>query len=312
MTDDIDDLAILFENQNLNENQNTNHLDYDSESISTLNTDDELDEKDWENLFNNSKGSLTAKNGFKEEEYIRDQLNNNINIREGFEKLLDIKLEKEKEKENDNTDSDKAKVITGNKKTDIRINNINIQHKKTKLKEFGQVDRHYVSYLIEKIPELKECETMLKKLCELPIDKETNLCDENSNVIKLDNTNYSTEELNKLINIIEANKEKIIKFAFLGYEEEYKPNVLSISLFDENDKRKKIIFWKMDDVIDYLVKCENSVKIRDKKTVIEISKGLTFQRKGGDGGKKAANQFQFKFVPSDLPLDKAFVFECSL
>ena len=66
----------------------------------------------------------------------------------------------------------------------------------------------------------------------------------------------------------------------------------------------------MNDVIDYLVECENSVKIRDKKTVIEISKGLTFQRKGGDGGKKAANQFQFKFVPSGLIMDdKCFIFE---
>ena len=298
--DVLDDLAILFENQKLNDNQ----LDYDSESISTLDTEDQLDENDWSALFNDSVGSLTAKNGFKEEEYIKDQLNNNIILMLKFQKFLDI-----------NIDLNKccAKVIKGNKKTDIRIGNINIQHKKTKLNEFGQVDRHYAGHLIEKIPELKECELMLKRLCELPIDDETGLCDENSNIVKLDNINYSNEELNKLINIIETNKEKIIKFAFLGYEEEYKPDILSISLFDENDtpccKRQKIIFWKMNDVIDYLVKLENSVKIRDKKTVIEISKGLTFQRKGGDSGKKSANQFQIKFIPSGLPLDNALVFE---
>ena len=299
--DELDDLAILFENQNLNNNDN--QLDYDSESISTLDTEDQLDENDWSSLFNDSIGSLTAKNGFKEEEYIKDQLNNNIILMLGFQKFLDINIDLNK---------CNATIIKGNKKTDIRIGNINIQHKKTKLKEFGQVDRHYVSYLIERIPELKECELMLRKLCEVPINEETGLCSEGSNVVKLDNINYSNDELNKLIKIIETNKEKIIKYAFLGYEEEYKPGILSISLFDENNKhcyRKKIIFWKMDDVIEYLVKCKDSVKIRDKKTVIEISKGLTFQRKGGDSGKKSANQFQIKFVPSGLPLDNAYVFD---
>jgi hypothetical protein len=63
----------------------------------------------------------------------------------------------------------------------------------------------------------------------------------------------------------------------------------------------------MDDIIEHLL--HGKVTIRKSQTVIEISNGLTFQRKGGDGGKKEANNFQFKFIPSILPYDKALIYK---
>jgi hypothetical protein len=63
----------------------------------------------------------------------------------------------------------------------------------------------------------------------------------------------------------------------------------------------------MADVIAHLMKF--SVEIKNSKTVIKISDGLTFQRKGGDGGKKQGNNFQFKFIPSSLPIDNAFIYK---
>ena len=50
-------------------------------------------------------------------------------------------------------------------------------------------------------------------------------------------------------------------------------------------------------------------QISKNKTVINISDGLTIQRKGGDNGKKEANNFQIKFIPTKLKLDNAFIYE---
>jgi len=239
-------------------------------------------------------GSTTAKNGFKEEDFLVKKLNED-------NKLLKL-LEKFTGK---NIINDACK-IKGNKKSDICISNINIQHKKTKNKQFGQIDRHYVDNLIEKIPELDNCKYMLKNLCELPLDPKTQLCDKKYNIKKINNSNYTEKEINNLIDLIEKNKKNIIHYAFCGYETDFIPELLSITLFTKNI-REKIIFWKMNNIIDYLM--NSNVTIKKSKTVIEISNGLTFQRKGGDGGKKEGNNFQFKFIPSILPLDKALVYK---
>jgi hypothetical protein len=166
-----------------------------------------------------------------------------------------------------------------------------------------------VNDLLEKIPKFKEIEKMLKNLCELPIDEKTGYCDRKQEIKKLNKSNYSKDELNNLINIIEKNKKDVIEYAFCGYEKEYIPNYFSISLYNTKNKRLKIIFWKMIDIINYLLDKKFKTFIREpNNTVIEISNGLTFQRKGGDNGRKQANNFQIKFVSSILPLDKAFVF----
>jgi hypothetical protein len=166
-----------------------------------------------------------------------------------------------------------------------------------------------VNDLLEKIPKFKEIEKMLKNLCELPIDEKTGYCDRKQEIKKLNKSNYSKDELNNLINIIEKNKKDVIEYAFCGYEKEYIPNYFSISLYNTKNKRLKIIFWKMIDIINYLLDKKFKTFIREpNNTVIEISNGLTFQRKGGDNVRKQANNIQIKFVSSILQLEKAFVF----
>ncbi len=239
--------------------------------------------------------SKIAKDGFNEELFIVDILNNNEEL---IEKLK-IFINNEKIEKN-------AKLIKGNKKSDINISNINIQHKKTKLNQFGQVDRHYVEHLIEKIPELDCCKIMLKSLCELPINPITKLCDKEFKIKKINTINYSKDEINNIIKIFNKNKKSILNYIFNGFEEVYKPNLFSVTIFNKQNERERIIFWKINDIIDYLMNFE--VKIRKSRTVIEISNGLTFQRKGGDCGKKQSNNFQFKFIPTVLPIDKALVY----
>lgn len=160
--------------------------------------------------------------------------------------------------------------------------------------------------MIDKIPELKNCEYMLKNLCEKPLNPITKLCDIKYNIKKINNINYTNNEITNLINLIEKNKLHIINYAFCGYEKKFIPELFSISLFTKNI-RKKIIFWRMNDIIEHLM--NSRVIIKNSQTVIQISNSLTFQRKGGDGCKKEANNFQFKFTPSNLPLDKALVYD---
>ena len=249
-----------------------------------------------ENKPNNVKlgGSEIAKGGYDEEKFIVNLINTDNNLREQLEKWYGKKID------------NNAELIPGNKKSDYKCGNLKFQHKRTKKNQFGQIDRHYVDNLIEKIPELKPIEYILKNLCELPINPNTNKCYKNKPK-KLNNQNYSDTELKKLIDILEKNKKDILNYAFNGYENEYKPDIFGISLFSDKIKRTKIIFWKMEDIINYLLTF--TVKIRKLCTVIEIGNGLTFQRKHGDDGKKSANNFQFKFIPTKLPLDKAFVYE---
>ena len=66
-------------------------------------------------------------------------------------------------------------------------------------------------------------------------------------------------------------------------------------------KRHKLIIYKMDDVIKFFDNYK--FMIRKSKTVIELGKALTLQRKGGDSGKKTSNQLQFKLVFSYLEIE---------
>ena len=229
----------------------------------------------------NSINSNTAKNGYNEEKFLVNILNTDIKLFNQFEKFINKKI------------INNAVLIKGNKKSDINISNIFIQHKKTKINQFGQIDRHYIDNLIIRIPNISTCKNILQNLC--------------NKINKINNLYYSENEINNIINTIEENKKDILNYAFNGYEKEYVPNIYSISIFDKNNKRIKLIFWKINDIFDYLMKF--FVSIRKSQTVIEISNGLTFQRKGGDNGKKQSNNFQFKFTPTLLPLDNAFVYE---
>ena len=117
-----------------------------------------------ENKPNNVKlgGSEIAKGGYNEEKFIVNLINTDNNLREQLEKWYGKKID------------NNAELIPGNKKSDYKCGNLTFQHKRTKKNQFGQIDRHYVDNLIEKIPELKPIEYILKDLCELPINPNTN------------------------------------------------------------------------------------------------------------------------------------------
>ena len=159
-------------------------------------------------------------------------------------------------------------------KVDIKNDNWNFQVKKSKKGQFQQVSRGTVDNLIKDLPELEPIKDLLKERCE-----------------------EKKEFKPELLDTLNKNKRQIIEHALLGHGE--KPDILCVTEWGKrNNKREKITFYEMGDVIESLMQYD--FKIRNSKTVIELGPSFTFQRKGGDGGRQSANDIQFKIVPSLL------------
>ena len=224
-------------------------------------------------------GKEISEIGLHEEKFICDLLNNNKELLEKFSKFIEKKI----------GINDVATTLNDKSKTDITLGNTNIQHKKTKHNRFGQVHTQNIKHLIKNIPELKKYDYIIKNLCH--------------NKIKINTEEYDNTDIISFLNTIDNNKEKILKHFFCGSDILKCPEIFSISIFI-NKIRKKIIFWKMTDIITELSYYKS--KIRESGTVIEISKGLTLQRRGGSVSN--SNNYQIKFIPTMLSLDKSLVF----
>ena len=159
-------------------------------------------------------------------------------------------------------------------KVDIKNKSCNFQVKKSKRGQFQQVSRGTVDNFINDLPELEPIKDLLKERCE-----------------------EKKEFKPKLLETLNQHKRQIIEHALLGHGE--KPDILCVTEWGKkNNKREKITFLTMDDIIESLMQYE--FKIRNSKTVVELGPSFTFQRKGGDGGRQSANDIQFKIVPSLL------------
>lgn len=233
--------------------------------------------------------SQTAKNGYKEEELVCKDLNNNKLLKDAFTPML-----------GDNYNE--CNRITGNHKCDIQSDNkiLKGQVKKYKKGQFQQLARHWVSCLIKNIPELSEVSQILKDLFEYPLLPNGTHVDKSKHIKKLSNiSNYSQETLDNLLDLLNKFKRQILQFAFYGLNLEIQPQYL-FGVEYENTKRNKIVVFKIEDVIKYLEKL--NFKISPRKTAILLGDNSTIslQRKGGDTGKKSSNQLQIKFILSNL------------
>lgn len=199
--------------------------------------------------------SQTAKNGYKEEELVCKDLNTSL-IKESFTPML-------------GSNYNECNRITGNHKCDIQSDNkvLRGQVKKYKKGQFQQLDRHWISSLIKNIPELNEASQILKDLFEYPLLPNGTHVDKSKNIKKLCNSNYSQEILDNFLDLLNKYKKQILEYAFYGYNLEIQPEYL-FGVEYENDKRNKIVVFKMEDVIKYLEKL--NFKISPRKTAISI------------------------------------------
>jgi len=241
--------------------------------------------------------SQTAKNGYKEEELVCKDLNTSL-IKEAFTPML-------------GSNYNECNRITGNK-CDIQSDNkiLRGQVKKYKKGQFQQLDRHWISNLIENIPELNEASEILKDLFEYPLLPNGTHVDKSKIIKKLCNSNYSQEILDNLLDLLNKYTKQILEYAFYGSSLEIQPEYL-FGVEYENTKRNKIVVFKIEDVIKYLEKL--NFKISPKKTAILLGDNSTIslQRKGGDSGKKCSNQLQIKLILSNL-IDKVPILEYKL
>ena len=241
---------------------------------------------------NSTTGSDTAKNGYKEEELVADDLNTIDTLLDGLK-----------------SDSHKPiggpfKKRKGNSKTDVTDNYHNCQVKKYKKKQFGQVDRHDLSYFVEKIPFNNDERNIiippLQNMIQYPLQSCHKLCDKALPLKLLTTSNYEQSHLDMIVNILNKYKLEILEYAFYGYDKETQPIYL-IGVEYDNKIRKKITIFRMIDVINYLSKYD--FVIHKKGSVIGLNKTFTLQRKGGDSGKKSGNDLQMKLVFSRLNIE---------
>jgi hypothetical protein len=233
----------------------------------------------------------TSINGYKEEELVCNDLNINIDLRNIIIEIsghtYDYFLR--------NNDNSKCDIQSTNKL-------INVQVKKYKKNRFQHLDRHWIDTLITDIPELKSIDYILKNLCEKPILCNGITIDTSKHITKLCSTNYSQTILDNFIYELNKNKKKILNYVFLGTDKDKQPDFL-IGIEYVNNKRTKLILFKIADIIIYLETL--NFNITKGKTVIKLGNDsiISLQRKGGDNGNKSSNHLQFKIIVSKL-LDK--------
>lgn len=236
--------------------------------------------------------SQTAKNGYKEEKLVCQDLNNNPIIRNALSKTL-------------GHDYDECEKIGGTGKSDIKSKNnvLKAQIKKCKKGQFQQLARHNLNHVIEHIPQLTEASQILKDLCEYPLLPNETHVDKSLKLKKLNSSNYTPEELDNFFKILNNNVEHILKYAFLGQDEENQPDYVITVQCTKDNKRVAITAFKIQDAINYLQTLR--FKVSPRKTVIYLGEDgiISLQRKGGDSGKKSSNNIQIKIKPCEL-IDK--------
>lgn len=93
------------------------------------------------------------------------------------------------------------------------------------------------------------------------------------------------------MDLLNKSKKNILEYAFLGTNLEIKSEYL-FGVEYKNDKRNKIVIFKIHDVINYLEKL--NFKISPRKTAILLGNEgtISLQRKGGDCGKKVVINYK--------------------
>jgi len=231
--------------------------------------------------------SQTAKNGYKEEELVCIDLNNE-SIKQKFLPML-------------GNNYNECNRIAGNHKCDIQSDNKKLrgQVKKYKKGQFQQLDRHWTSSLIKNIPELNEASQILKDLFEYPLLPNETHVDKRINIKKLCNSNYSQETLDNFLGLLNKCKKQILEYAFYGSNSETQPEYL-FGVEYVNGKRNKIVLFKIQDIINYLEKLYFKISPRKTAILLGDNSTISLQRKGGDSGKKSSNQLQIKLILSNL------------
>jgi hypothetical protein len=235
--------------------------------------------------------SEIAINGYIEEAKVCQDLNNPI-IKGALSETL-------------GNDYDECYRCRDGGKSDIKSKNniLKAQIKKCKKGQFQQLDRHNLNHVFEHIPTIKPASQILKDLFEYPLLPNETHVDKSLKLKKLNSLNYTPEELDNFFKILNNNVEHILKYAFLGQNEENQPDYVITVQCTKDNQRVAITAFKIQDAINYLKTLR--FKVSPRKTVIYLGEDgiISLQRKGGDKEKKSSNNMQIKIKPCEL-IDK--------
>lgn len=239
------------------------------------------------------KGSITARNGFKNEDDVIFKFNNwktdvdaqkwlqimNYDL-ERIESVTAIKLSGYK--------TDVQAQITIKLTFEIDAQNIQVKLVSNK-KGFNQIDKRWIDSYSQlwNIPE--DIEHILKLFTGQIAHNVKNSKDSR----RLFMTEFQEEDQIKLLNFLNLNKILIVNDIIKGRGQFATEWVLVVQKSNNNSNW---ILKPVNIVINYF--SQGDIQIT-KRGSIKIGK-ITMQRKGGDAGRKTANMLQFKLNPIEL------------
>ena len=237
-----------------------------------------------------SRGKKIEEWGLRNEYWAVDQLNNSVSLRRMIYQRLGVLV------------TPSFYKIPQTKKTDLMDDRgLGIQVKASK-SNFGQVKRCKMSRFFNQNPQLRKIQYIFDNSFKIPLGS-NGKCVRGYERKRLNEDNYSREELDNLLKIFEQNKRRILTDVFLGNDAKYAPKLFLVIA-----NSKTLIIWKTKDIIDQLV--SQKWKIGIKGTTLQLDSGnFCLQRKGGDSGKKSANDIQFKLKPCHLDRSRALVID---
>ncbi|MBE2190244.1 MAG: type II restriction endonuclease [Candidatus Kapabacteria bacterium] len=239
------------------------------------------------------KGSLTAKEGFKNEDDIVRKFNDWKKDKDAQKWLVLMKYELSE------IEYVEAVKISGSK-TDVQvqvtikmIKVLDVQNLQVKLvsnpKGFNQIDKRWIDKYKEmwKIPDrvvdiLKRYSGEIKPNIKDPIDKRRMFANE-----------FSTKEQDLLIKWIKKNQALIVADILKGQGKFAAEWMLVAQKVDTN---ARWVLKPMNFCMNYFGNGEICISSRNNFRIGRI----TMQRKGGDGGRNTANMLQFKINPAEL------------
>lgn len=245
-----------------------------------------------------NRGSTTAKNGFKNEDFTVSEFNNwqESILAQSWLKAMNYNLE--------DVESVKATKVKGSYKADIQVeiiieiklkNLIDIQNIQVKLvsnpRGFNQIDKRWLKSYKELWAIPNEVYELLQYFTGEKAPKITNPRDERR--MFADELSHNEQQL--LLKFLNDNKILIVNDILKGrgkFSAEWMLVILKLKDIDT-------INWAlepMNKVINHFGNGEIHITPRGSFKIGNI----TIQRKGGDNGRETANMLQFKINPAEL------------
>jgi len=245
-----------------------------------------------------NRGSITAKNGFKNEKFVIEEFNNweNSQLSKLWLKAMDYDL--------DEVESVSATQVKGSYKADIQVeikieiklkSLTDIQNLQVKLvsnpKGFNQIDKRW----LKRYCELWEIPSDVYELLQYFTGEKKPKIDNPKDDRRMFANKLAENEQQLLLQFFSDNKTLIVNDILKGRGKFSAEWMLVILKLKDTDT----IRWALEPinkVLNYFGNGDVSITPRGS---FKIGK-ITVQRKGGDNGRESANMLQFKINPVEL------------